>query len=333
MVVRCMPAKFLCLKSKPTITKTAMLITSRMEKNYTVLHGLKDLCEPIRYKVWLLDQFGVLHDGQNAYAGALDTVNRLASTGVKLVIISNSSRRAVSTFERMERLGFEPSLFTGVITSGELTHEYLKRRYDPWFSKLGRKCIHITWTERSSISLEGLDLEVVENPDVADFILAHGTEALGLENGGVRPASLEELETILKLSAGRGIPMIVANPDHVTVEAKDLKIMPGSFGLKYENFGGRVKYMGKPYSVMYQAAAALTGADFHEMIAVGDSLFHDIQGGAKNHIDTMFVTGGIHASELHIDHIGQMPKLQDLDSLLRSKDVCLPTYVIPMFAW
>lgn len=326
------PAKLSCVKSKPVSMKTTMLISSRMEKHYTVLHGLKYLCEPSRYKVWLLDQFGVLHDGQNAYAGAIDTLNRIASTGVKLVVISNSSRRAVSTFERMEKLGFDPSLFSGVITSGELTHEYLLRRHDPWFAKLGRKCIHITWTERSSISLEGLDLEVVENPEVADFILAHGTEALGLGTGGVRPASLDELETILKLSAGRGIPMVVANPDYVTVEARDLKIMPGSLGLKYEKLGGYVQYMGKPDSVVYQAAAVLTGEDFRDMIAVGDSLCHDIQGGAKSHIDSVFVAGGIHAAELHITHIGQQPTPQNLDSLFKMKDIC-PTYVVPMFTW
>ncbi|MCO5572100.1 hypothetical protein L7F22_025851 [Adiantum nelumboides] len=176
--------------------------------------------------VWLLDQFGVLHDGQKAYDGAIETLEKIAGSGVKLIVISNSSRRAELTYRRLESLGFDPSLFSGVITSGELTHEYLQRRQDPWFSKLGRRCLHITWSERGSISLEGLDLEVVENPQNADFILAHGTEALGLENGGVRPASLEELEALLAVCASKGISMVVANPDHVTVEAKDLKVMP-----------------------------------------------------------------------------------------------------------
>ena len=53
-------------------------------------------------------------------------VHRIAQTGVKLVIISNS-RRATSTYERMQSLGFDSTLFTGIITSGELTHDYLLR--------------------------------------------------------------------------------------------------------------------------------------------------------------------------------------------------------------
>ena len=63
----------------------------------------------------------------------------------------------------------------------------------------------------------------------ADFILAHGTEALGLSSGEVLPVKLEDLEKILEDSARKQIPMVVANPDFVTVEARALRIMPGIF--------------------------------------------------------------------------------------------------------
>lgn len=69
----------------------------------------------------------------------------------------------------------------------------------------------------------------MENVEEADFVLAHGTEALGLPSGGVTPKPLDELEKILEKSAARGIPMIVANPDYVTVEANVFHIMPGTF--------------------------------------------------------------------------------------------------------
>ncbi len=48
-------------------------------------------------------------------------------TGSKMVILSNSSRRASATIEKLKNLGFDPSLFVGAITSGELTHQYLQR--------------------------------------------------------------------------------------------------------------------------------------------------------------------------------------------------------------
>ena len=38
--------------------------------------------------------------------------------------------------------------------------------------------MHITWGARGAISLEGLGLEVVQDAGSADFLLAHGMEAL-----------------------------------------------------------------------------------------------------------------------------------------------------------
>lgn len=44
-----------------------------------------------------------------------------------MVIISNSSRRSSTTMEKIKSLGFDPSMFVGAITSGELTHQNLQR--------------------------------------------------------------------------------------------------------------------------------------------------------------------------------------------------------------
>lgn len=54
-------------------------------------------------------------------------VKKLASSGAKMVIISNSSRRSSATMDKLKSLGFDPSLFVGAITSGELTHQNLER--------------------------------------------------------------------------------------------------------------------------------------------------------------------------------------------------------------
>ncbi|CAB4319265.1 unnamed protein product [Prunus armeniaca] len=134
------------------------------------LTGLQQLAETHRFKAWFLDQFGVLHDGKQPYPGAITTIKNLASSGAKMVIISNSSRRSSTTMEKLRSLGFDPSLFVGAITSGELTHQNLQRRDDAWFAALGKSCIHMTWSARGAISLEGLGLQVVENVQDAEFI-------------------------------------------------------------------------------------------------------------------------------------------------------------------
>ncbi|KAK9665012.1 hypothetical protein RND81_14G084200 [Saponaria officinalis] len=299
---------------------------------FHMLSGIQHLAETRRFKAWFLDQFGVLHDGKKPYPGAISTLEKLANTGAKMVIISNSSRRASVTTEKMKSLGFDPSLFLGSITSGELTHRYLERRDDPWFAELGRSCIHITWGDRGAISLDGLDLKVVDNVEEAEFILAHGTEALGLSSGAVIPKQLEELEKILEKCAEKKIPMVVANPDYVTVEARSLRVMPGTLGVKYEKLGGEVKWMGKPGKVIYESALAMAGVDASECIAVGDSLHHDIKGANTAGMQSIFITGGIHAAELglgNFDEVAEEQKVRDL----ASKCDAYPTYVTPCFTW
>lgn len=299
---------------------------------FQALNGLKQLAETRRFKAWFLDQFGVLHDGKQPYPGAISTLENLAKDGAKMVVISNSSRRASVTLEKLKSLGFDPSLFVGAITSGELTYQNLQRRDDPWFAALGRSCIHFTWNDRGAISLEGLGLQVVEDVQEADFILAHGTEAIGLRSGAALPMKLEDLEKILKQCADRKIPMVVANPDFVTVEARALRVMPGTLAAKYENLGGEVKWMGKPDKIIYDSAMAMTDEDASNCIAVGDSLHHDIKGANAAGIASAFITCGIHATELGLGKFGEVADDTSVHDLASRHDV-FPTYVLPSFTW
>ncbi|KAI4324380.1 hypothetical protein L6164_023925 [Bauhinia variegata] len=296
------------------------------------LNGLRQLAETRRFKAWFLDQFGVLHDGKQPYPGAISTLENIANSGAKIVVISNSSRRSSTTMEKVKNLGFDASLFTGAVTSGELTHQCLQRRDDPWFSALGRSCIHLTWNDRGAISLEGLDLQVVENVEEAEFVLVHGTEALGSPSGDARPMKLEELEQILELCVAKGIPMVVANPDYVTVEARDLRVMPGTLAAKYEKLGGEVKWMGKPDKIIYESAMGMAGVDVSDCIAVGDSLHHDIKGANAAGIESVFITGGIHAAELGLHSFGQVANLSSVQLLAKKCDA-YPTHVLPAFSW
>ncbi|KAL3520452.1 hypothetical protein ACH5RR_018601 [Cinchona calisaya] len=301
-------------------------------KPFQTLNGIQQLAESRQFKGWLLDQFGVLHDGRKPYPGAISTLEKLANYGAKMVIISNSSRRASTTLEKLKSLGFDPSLFVGAITSGELTHQNLQRSDDAWFAALGKSCIHMTWKDRGAICLEGLGLQVVENVEEAEFILAHGTEALGLSSGGAAPMKLEDLETVLKECAAKSIPMIVANPDFVTVEARDLRVMPGTLAAKYEKLGGEVKWMGKPDKIIYIAAAQMAGIDASHCVAVGDSLHHDIKGANAAGISSAFVTGGIHATELGLHTFGEVADDSSVHALALRYDA-YPSYVLPSFNW
>lgn len=122
-------------------------------------------------------------------------------------------------------MGFDVSAFCGVVTSGECTHRHLTERPDAWWQGLGRRCLHFTWGQRGAISLEGLGLEVTTDPQQAEFVLAHGTEALGRSTDGsaAEPCSLDSMRTLLEQCAPRRLPLVVANPDVVTVAGSELR--------------------------------------------------------------------------------------------------------------
>ena len=66
----------------------------------------------------------------------------------------------------------------------------------------------------------------------------------------------------------------------------------------YEGIGGTVFWYGKPHAAIYQHALGLAGSpDKSTVIAIGDALPTDVLGAARQGIDCIFVTGGIHAGE------------------------------------
>ena len=89
-------------------------------------------------------------------------------------------------------------------------------------------------------------LQVVTDPGLADFVLAHGTEALGGGAGAApAPTSVPEMEALLARCAARTdrrVPLIVANPDLVTVDGKELRVMPGSLARYYQQLGGDARF-------------------------------------------------------------------------------------------
>ena len=67
----------------------------------------------------------------------------------------------------------------------------------------------------------------------------------------------------------------------MTVDGSDgLAVMPGTLAKWYAEMGGagNVTLMGKPASIIYKASMKELGVDASRILAIGDSLEHDIAG-------------------------------------------------------
>ena len=237
-----------------------------------------------QYDGFILDLWGVLHDGERPMAGAVDAVERLRQAGKRIVILSNAPRRAAGVIRRISEIGIPRALYDELLSSGEATWRWLKDG-----QPAGQRFYPIM-AARDGNMREGLDLEPAPI-EAADFILNTGVESSA--------DKIEDFEAVLRKGAMRDLLMVCANPDLVVIHAGKQEICAGALAQRYEQLGGRVQYFGKPHPPIYRDCLALLGiAERRRILAVGDSLRTDIAGANAAGLDGLLVLGGIHQEEL-----------------------------------
>jgi HAD superfamily hydrolase (TIGR01459 family) len=78
---------------------------------------LRDLIS--RFDGFVIDQYGVLHDGVRPYPGAIAALEAINAAGKRAVLVTNSGKSAVANEERLARLGFARALYAALVSSGE----------------------------------------------------------------------------------------------------------------------------------------------------------------------------------------------------------------------
>jgi HAD superfamily hydrolase (TIGR01459 family) len=273
------------------------------------------------YDLFLIDQWGVIHEGVTPYDGAVDALAELKALNKPVIILSNSARRTHVGIEKMDGMGIPRELYDHLVTSGEQAWQALRYRSDPFHAGLGRRCLLFSWGDDRGLTGGGIDLEKVEDVAEADFILMAGTNR----------ELLAYYEPVLQAALARGVPMVCANPDLVSVTPEgELVICPGQVARRYEEIGGVVHWHGKPHREVYETCFALY-PEARRILGIGDSLHHDIAGAAAVGIDSLFIAAGIHAPALGIEW-GEAPTSARLEAVY-AETGHRPDYVAPVFRW
>ena len=275
------------------------------------------------YDGYIIDLWGVMHDGVQAFPDAVDCVARLKQAGKKIAILSNAPRRAEVVIARNQDLGIAPDLAHVVMSSGEEAWRHLNERPDDWYRALGRRCFHLG-PERDLGMREGLDYDFVARLDQADFILNTGTLAFD--------HTVEDYAELLDEGIALKLPMVCANPDLVVIRGGVMEFCAGSVAARYEELGGDLRSHGKPDTGVYERCFAEMGiADRSRIAGIGDSLRTDIAGAAAVGIAGIFVADGIHGAELNVDSAG-LPASDALETLF-ARASARPTVVLPRLRW
>ena len=273
------------------------------------LEGIRDLAD--RFNIFILDQFGVLHDGNAPYPGAVETLDRLKAEGKTTLLLSNSGKRSAQNEARLVKLGFTPGSWTHFLSSGEVAWGQMERLLA---GRPGQRCLLIARDgDRSAI--EGLPLAATEDGSTADIVLIAASEGDRHDLGHYR--------TLLEPAARRGVPALCTNPDQIMLTASGPRFGAGRIADLYAELGGPVRLIGKPFAEIYVAGLALLGNPAPAgVVSVGDSIEHDVAGGRGAGCATALVETGI---------LEDMPAAER--NRLFKKHEATPDFLLARFAW
>ena len=280
--------------------------------------GLREL-RP-RFEGFLVDLWGVIHDGERPFAGVVEGLAALATDGARICFVSNSSRLGSQLADSLVSMGLAREHFVDVVSSGDVTRRALVER-DPavlsaWPER--PRAIHIGNAAFAPWLFE-LPFDFVDDLDEAEVVVSTGTVP--------DRAALETLQARLAPTARRGVPLVCTNPDRVVRTATGLHLAPGAVAHAYADLGGPTFFYGKPHAPIYRAALERIGVAKDRVVGIGDMLDTDVLGARDAGLASVLVTAsGVHSADL----------AEDGDDSLRAlceKNQVTPDHVLERFVW
>ena len=271
------------------------------------------------YDAYIIDLWGVIHDGHNLYPGVKQTMDKLKDQGKKCIFLSNAPRRASKVKAVLGKFGITEDYYIDAVSSGEVAYQII--------SKLGAKKYFYIGPEKDRDLMNGSGLQEVAANE-AEFAVVTGFD----EDNSTLEEKLPQIKEALKA----GLKMYCVNPDLIVVRQDGTKMLcAGIIGNYYKEQGGEVEFIGKPYSQVYEyvlnifnkgsgpeLSSPVCYSDFGKRIlAIGDGLETDIKGANKANIDSLLVLGGILKAEKRA-----------LDVVMHEIGAT-PTYIAPNFGW
>ncbi|MGD9829594.1 MAG: TIGR01459 family HAD-type hydrolase [Hyphomicrobiaceae bacterium] len=236
------------------------------------------------YDVWVVDIWGVLHNGVTSFPAAVAACSRFRDTGGRVVLVSNAPRPSPTIQKQLDRLGVSRAAYDAMITSGDLTRSLIEERS-------ARRVFHLG-PERDRVIFADMPVELVEL-EAAELCVCSGLY-------DDRTETPEDYADMLARLKSRDMPMICANPDLVVEHGELILYCAGALAQAYEVLGGVVIYAGKPHPPVYERAFGLVSGgrplSRERVLAIGDGVRTDIAGAARMGLSAVFI-----ASRVHVD--------------------------------
>ncbi|MDY0028392.1 MAG: TIGR01459 family HAD-type hydrolase [Pseudobdellovibrionaceae bacterium] len=255
--------------------------------NTKFCQGISDISDS--YTGFIIDTWGVLHDSEKVFDGAIECLKELKSRKKFVLLMSNSELRSVQMAKNLEKMGLPEGMYSEILTAGEMLYHGINQQKDAVFSGLGKTC-YLIGGERTRTFLEQTDTELVKNLDDASYLMVSGWDNLEGE--------VADYEDKLRESIRRRMKIICINPDSRALLGTNYKTKTIQISRRIQELGGVVQMIGKPYKPMFHHAIhILHRNDIYpgQTVMIGDTMAHDITGASLVNMDTCLVRSGMHA--------------------------------------
>ena len=257
------------------------------------------------YDCFLIDIWGVLHDGNKIYKDADRFLQELKNQGKHIYLLSNMPRRASLASTMLEIFGIQSNLYDDIVTSGEFFYSQLSDNSslrksigsNVFFLQNEQYLKHPQLIDSCNM-VKSLGLNQCMSIESASSIVA-----LSLSQKGYK----RDME-LLVTSADKGLPLFCLNPDKNFVNQDGNEyVCSGSIAEYYKNqLGGQVYYFGKPHQEIYDYILNIISHKHgiiqkDKILAIGDGLYTDIEGANNMNIDSMLILDG--NLKKHLGHL------------------------------
>jgi HAD superfamily hydrolase (TIGR01459 family) len=250
-----------------------------------------------QYDAAFVDLWGCLHNGIRPFEEAVAALEAFRDSGKIVHLLTNSPRPASSVYTQLDEIGVQRDLYKGITASGDASRAALAS------GAYGKKVHHIG-PARDEAFFQGVSTEdFYQGIDVERVALedADGLVCTGLFDDNTE--SPDDYRALFLNAKNRGLKMLCANPD-IQVDRGDKRIYcAGALAQAYNDMGGVAHNFGKPHSpiyiLAYQRLLAVAGHEIapKKIICIGDGINTDIRGAIGEDLDSLFITGGLAASE------------------------------------
>ena len=277
------------------------------------------------YDAVFCDLWGCLHNGQTPFPTAAAALRAFRAQGKTVLLLTNSPRPKGSVIAQLARIGVPTDCWDEIVSSGDAT------QYALLSGVIGTRIHHIGAVKDETFFTD-LPVDAPAFPITrVPLAQAEGVVCTGLKDDLTE--TVDDYRATLLMMKTMGLTMLCANPDLIVDLGERRLYCAGALAQAYEAMGGTALYYGKPHPPIYDLArrrlAALTGQDDARILAIGDGIHTDIQGGIGEGIDTLFVTAGIAAHEFGPDPA--RPDPARLRAFLQAQQLS-PSFAIPCLA-